>query len=97
MKKNILSAIGAAGVAAILVLSMTVSTEKSKASTMYGANLTALAPGGGSGGKCTGPRPQGGNCESSNTNKCSDMSGCNSIAVNPTDPGTLSPIGTISR
>ncbi len=73
---RLLSLGGAAIALTIVISALTFRVEKSTASTMSGINVAALNAA--AFGECTGPRPQNGNCESSNTNKCSDLSGCNS-------------------
>ncbi|NSL88817.1 hypothetical protein [Chitinophaga solisilvae] len=76
MQKRILSLGGAAIALAIIISALTFRAEKSTASTLSGINVAALNEA--AFGECTGPRPQNGNCESRNTNKCSDTAGCNS-------------------
>lgn len=77
MKKRLFAALGATGVATALIFTLTLSSGQSNASQNK-RNVDALEIDLPSDGKCTGPRPQGGNCESSNTNKCSDTAGCSS-------------------
>lgn len=52
------------------------SNNETKLTDLALNNVEALASGE-SGGKCTGPKTNG-DCESRNTNPCSDTSGCNS-------------------
>lgn len=84
MKNRFITAISATFVAIMLIFTLTLSFEKSNASEQYKNNVKAFSMGGGDEGdddpfgKCTGPRPQGGNCESSNDHKCSDNSNCSS-------------------
>ena len=77
MKKRLFAAIGATGVATMLIFTLTFSSDTSNASQLSKNNLAAFEKVS-EFGKCTGPKPQGGNCESSNDHKCSDNDNCSS-------------------
>lgn len=79
MKKNFFAALGATSVALLLMFTLTLSSENTNATQQYKSNLNALVNESDLG-KCTGPKPQGGNCESSNDHKCSDNDNCSSIS-----------------